>query len=266
MQEEISLFIPGRLAILGELSDWVSDYKKINNSIIPGETIAAGINKGIYAVVKKSETFNFCYNKEAIQIKMENRSLEKIAKSSNFYSYVASVALYMNKNYNVSGIDIKIRYMTLPIKKGLSSSAAVSVLTAKAFNIIYNLNLQYDEIMKIAYEAERYALSKCGRLDQICAKGLKVSHLIFNEDNLEIKSIEVKKNMNYVIADLNGKKDTKKILSSLHSCFPFPKNETQEKVKQMLCEENKKIVHNGLKAIENGNLEELGKIMNKYQE
>jgi galactokinase len=171
----------------------------------------------------------------------------------------------MKKKYNVSGIEINVRYMNLPIKKGLSSSAAICVLTARAFNILYNLGLNRNEIMKIAYESERYALSKCGRLDQICATKLSISHIIFDDDKLIIHPVKVKRKMNYVIVDLNGKKDTKKILSTLHSCFPFPKNEIQEKVKRMLCEENKKIVNNAKEAIENDNLERLGKIMTESQ-
>ena len=262
----IGIFVPGRVSIIGELSDWVSDYKKYNDQIIPGEVIAMGIDKGIYANASKSSDFIFEYNNQKIKIKdMKEIELDKIARSQDFFSYVASVALYMKRNYNVSGINIKVMYMTLPIKKGLSSSACVSVLVAKAFNLIYNLNLNFMDIMEIAYKSERYALSMCGRLDQICAKGLGVSHIIFNENDLVINPVRIKENMHMVICDVNGFKDTKNILNFLHSCFPIPKTKEEENVKRMLCEDNKIIIDNGLKALEKGDIFEFGKIMTKAQ-
>lgn len=266
LDEEINLFVPGRISIIGELSDWVCEYKGINPSIVCGEAIAAGIDKGIYATVKKSKQFIFEMDHHTFSIDMDNKKLEEKAKSNDFFSYISAVAFYMNQNYEVSGINVRIRAMTLPIQKGLSSSAAISVLIAKAFNELYDLGLEFYEIMKIAYESEHIALSKCGRLDQICARGLSLSHLVFNEDSLDIRNVSVKRKLHFVVSDLNGKKDTKNILATLHSCFPFPKNEQQEKVKRMLCEENKLVVTEALRCIDAGDLEGLGKIMSQSQQ
>lgn len=265
LNEEINLFVPGRISIVGELSDWVCDYKDINKSIVCGEAIAAGIDKGIYATAKKSDKFIFHIYDEIFEIEMNNIELKKVAQSDSFYSYVCAVALYMNRNYDIGGIEVNIRCMTLPIKKGLSSSAAICVLIAKSFNILYDLDLEFYELMKIAYESEHLALSKCGRLDQICAKGLSMSHLVFNKDSLDINKVSLKSKLHFVIADLNGKKDTKKILSSLHSCFPFPKNKIEEKVRTMLCEDNKKIVDTAIEALDSGDIEKLGKVMTYSQ-
>lgn len=264
--EYTNLFVPGRVSIIGELSDIVVDYKKENSTITPGEVIAGGIEKGIYATATLSKDFIFEFNNETFTIKNMNLTqLKKTAKSNCFYSYVSSVAYYMKKNFKTSGISIKVLHMTLPIQKGLSSSASVCVLVTKAFNKLYNLNLEYNDIMEIAYQAERFALSMCGRLDQICAKGLGVSHIIFHEDKLEVNKINVSKELNFVIADLNGFKDTKKILSTLHSCFPFPKTPEEESVKYTLCEGNHHLVNEAIKAIENGDSKYLGEILIQAQ-
>lgn len=263
--EEYNLFVPGRLGIVGELSDWVCDYKIENDSIVYGEAIAVGIDKGIYATVKKSDKFIFRFNNETFQVEMDNVKLNKYAKSDSFYSYICAVALYMNKNYDIGGINIEIRCMTLPIKKGLASSASISVLVAKSFNVVYDLGLEFYEIMKIAYESEHLALSKCGRLDQVCAKGLGLSHFVFCKDSLYINQIDLKSKLYFVIADLNGKKDTKNILSTLHSCFPFPKNKVEEKVKELLCEKNKSIVKEMIYCMKNGDLEKIGRLMSYSQ-
>jgi len=53
--------------------------------------------------------------------------------------------------------------------KGLSSSAAVCVLVARAFNYFYNLNLTVRGEMYYAYVGERETGSLCGSLDQAVA-------------------------------------------------------------------------------------------------
>ena len=82
---------------------------------------------------------------------MDEQELKRIAKSGSFFCYCAGVASYMLEWYKVGGVRIKITDMTLPIKSGLSSSAAICVLVARAFNLLYNLNLNTLGEMNIAY-------------------------------------------------------------------------------------------------------------------
>ena len=56
--------------------------------------------------------------------------------------------------------------MDLPIKSGLSSSAAICVLVARAFNEMYELQLNTMGEMNIAFYGEQRTPSRCGRLDQ----------------------------------------------------------------------------------------------------
>jgi galactokinase len=55
---------------------------------------------------------------------------------------------------------------SLPVKKGLSSSAAVCVLVARAFSHAYGLACSTRDEMEMAYLGERTTPSKCGRMDQ----------------------------------------------------------------------------------------------------
>ena len=59
--------------------------------------------------------------------------LEAAAKGE-FFSYACGVAYEMTQKYRVRGIVIDNYKTDLPIKKGLSSSAALCVLVARAFN------------------------------------------------------------------------------------------------------------------------------------
>ena len=53
----IDLFVPGRLCIMGEHSDWAGKYRNVNNKIEKGYAIVTGIEEGIYARVKASSKF-----------------------------------------------------------------------------------------------------------------------------------------------------------------------------------------------------------------
>ena len=50
--KKIELFVPGRLCLLGEHSDWAGKYRNVNNRINKGYALVTGIEEGIYANVK----------------------------------------------------------------------------------------------------------------------------------------------------------------------------------------------------------------------
>lgn len=57
MGKLIELFVPGRLCLFGEHSDWAGKYRNINEKIGKGFAIVTGIEEGIYATVTESEKF-----------------------------------------------------------------------------------------------------------------------------------------------------------------------------------------------------------------
>ena len=57
-------------------------------------------------------------------------------------------------HYHVQGLEIDNYYTDLPVQKGLSSSAAITVLCARAFNRVYDLKLTIRGEMDIAYHGE----------------------------------------------------------------------------------------------------------------
>lgn len=263
--EKLDLFVPGRLSLLGGLSDLASPYLSINKELKHGMAIACGINKGIYATVSKSEFLEFKMEDKEIKHLMNEEDLLKEAQSGSFYSYIAGTVLYVMQKCNVKGLKINVNKMDLPIKKGLSSSAAICVLIVKAFNELYNLSLTIDEIREFAYEGEHLALSKCGRLDQVCALGESLVKIDFYENYATTEEIKVKEELNMVVADLKAQKDTRKIMNDLNNCFPFVKNENQKAVHEMMGIKNQKLVKEAQICIENGNKERLGKILQEAQ-
>ena len=268
----MKLFVPGRLCLFGEHTDWAGHYRTMNADIKPGAAIVTGIEQGIYAEVEKSSTFEMYSSAPEINdvwqdfsCRMDEAELKHIAKSGSFFCYCAGVASYMLEWYKVGGVRIRITSMTLPMKSGLSSSAAICVLVARAFNLLYNLNLNTLGEMNIAYVGELRTSSRCGRLDQACAFGVKPNLMTFDGDEIEVRSLNVKKHLYWVFADLCAEKDTIKILSDLNKAYPFPNTDAEKAEHEALGEQNLDIIERATKFMAEGNAEALGKLMTEAE-
>ena len=269
--KRISLFMPGRLCLFGEHTDWAGTYMSQNSEVVEGQAIVSGINLGIYADAYVSENFkismiNDIGDKVSLECDMNIKILKDKALEPILFSYCCGVAAYMVENYQVGGIEIIISKTTLPMKKGLSSSAAICCLVAKAFNDLYDLHISTRGIMQIAYRGELLTGSRCGRLDQACAYGERPVLMHFSYNEIEVDKIRVGSNLYWVVADLCAGKDTKKILAYLNKAYPFATGKVEEKVQEALGVDNHRIITKACKAIEEGNSEELGKVMIEAQE
>ena len=52
----MNLFVPGRICLFGEHSDWAGGYRRINAAIEKGHAIIVGTNQGVYGEVKAHPT------------------------------------------------------------------------------------------------------------------------------------------------------------------------------------------------------------------
>ena len=48
----MKIFVPGRICLMGEHSDWAGGYRRINADIEKGYALIAGTNQGIFAEVE----------------------------------------------------------------------------------------------------------------------------------------------------------------------------------------------------------------------
>ena len=94
----------------------------------------------------------------------------------------------------------------LPARKGLSSSAAVCVLTARAFNRVYDLKLSARGEMDLGYQGEITTPSQCGKMDQCCAFGTRPVLMRFDGDKLECEELTLRSPLYLVIVELKGTK------------------------------------------------------------
>jgi len=191
------------------------------------------------------------------------QALSDAAKDSGeFFRFCAGVAHEFIEQRNItSGLHLKITKMDLPLRKGVSSSAAVCVLIAKAFSTVYQLGLSHRELMEIAYRGERLTGSPCGRMDQACVYGQTPVLLTFDStDKIQISQIFPKQNLYMFFVDLGGRKDTEQILKDLRLAYLI-----NSQLQQALGSDNKKIIDQAHKLLESGNIEGLGYLMTKAQ-
>ena len=266
------LFVPGRLCLFGEHSDWAGGYRRADESITPGHCMAIGTDQGIYAsalphrdqlIIRSASMDGKLIDSQ--QIKMDELELLKAAESGGFFSYCAGVAYYMLKDYNVGGLEIDNR-MNLPMGKGLSSSAAICVLTARAFSHAYNLGLTRRQEMEYAYKGEILTPSECGRMDQVCAYGETPVFLTFDGDRMEIEEIFPQQPIYMAIADLKKAKNTKKILADLNYHFIKESGKIRDNLRDALGDGNREILMKAKEALAEGDSEELGRLMNQAQQ
>ncbi|MEN4042125.1 MAG: sugar phosphate nucleotidyltransferase [Anaerolineaceae bacterium] len=268
----MNIFVPGRICLLGEHSDWAGGYRRINADIENGYAIICGTNQGIYATVEPHPTAlvlsSVTDDGEIIrsdEIPMERQALLREARQGGFFSYMAGVAYQVLIHYRVRGLVINNYHTDLPIKKGLSSSAAICVLTARAFNRIYDLKLTVRGEMELAYQGEITTPSRCGRMDQGCAFGSRPVLMTFDGDRVDTDELTVGKNMHFVIVDLKAQKNTMEILNRLNRCYPVAENEMEQNVQKLLGPINKQIVHQAVDALQAGDAANLGALMVESQ-
>jgi UTP-glucose-1-phosphate uridylyltransferase/mevalonate kinase len=264
----MKLFVPGRICLFGEHTDWAGGYRRINGDIEKGYTIIAGTNQGLYADVKPNPAkliFRSELYKEPFEVPMNRELLLAEAQKGGIFSYIAGVAYQVLTHYRVHGLEIDNYKTDLPVKKGLSSSAAITVLVARAFNRIYDLKMTVRGEMEFAYQGEITTPSRCGRMDQGCAYGNRPVMMTFDGDRIDVEEITVAKDLHFVIVDLCAGKDTREILSKLNHCFPFAENDLQRGVQRYLGSISAGITHEAFDALKRGDAALLGGLMKKSQ-
>jgi galactokinase len=268
----VRLFVPGRICLFGEHSDWAGGHRRSNPSLEKGYTLICGTDQGIHADVlsnpttlRLTSTTPDGTSRGPHDIPMAPDALIAEAQRGGFWSYAAGVAFQVASRFPVGGLSINNYRTDLPIRKGLSSSAAICVLVARAFNRVYDLGLTIRDEMELAYQGEITTPSRCGRMDQGCANGKRPLLMTFDGDQLEIDRVRVGDEVYLVLVDLNAQKDTQKILSNLNRCYPFAGNDVQRDVQRLLGPVNRRIVGEAAEALEAGDAERLGALVREAQ-
>jgi len=268
--QQVSLFVPGRLCLFGEHSDWAAEY-----GLHRGFCLVIGTDQGLSASADRSDSFvvetlipdkNGRPTGRTRQMSCPWRAgtLAEAAKDQDeFFRYAAGVAYQLCGHKSVTGgLDLRITGMDLPLRKGVSSSAALCILVAQAFNDVYQLRLFPHELMELAYLGEKMTGSQCGRMDQACIYGKTPVLLTFDKSaDIKVEPIFPRNDVHMFFVDLAGKKDTVKILSDLQNAYLKSPD-----LQQALGRENERIMRQAFAAVGAGDAERIGALMTEAQQ
>lgn len=268
-RHQVPLFVPGRLCLFGEHSDWAAEY-----GIHRGFCLVTGTDQGLSSTARADDSFVVetlipdqygrpSGRKRQMSCPWSPEMLMSAARDQDeFFRYCAGVAHEMSSHPKVTGgLDLRITAMDLPLRKGVSSSAAVCILVARAFNETYQLGMFPHELMETAYRGEKLTGSQCGRMDQACIYGKTPVLLTFEKSqDIRVEPIFPARDVYIFFVDLAGRKDTVRILADLQAAYP-----TTPALQGALGPENERIMRRAYLAVGTGDAEEIGRLMNEGQ-
>lgn len=174
--EQIHLFrAPARINVIGEHVDYLGGY------VLP-----AAIDFQVCVSIRKNSLE---------KIRLYSEQYKEVAtcdnpvydKSHLWANYVYGVVDELRKEgFRISGFDMAIDG-NIPQGAGLSSSAALEVVTGYALSQLFQLEISKEKIALIGQAAENHFVGmKCGIMDQyIIANGKKNQCILLNTDTLE---------------------------------------------------------------------------------
>jgi galactokinase len=178
-------FSPGRVNLIGEHTDYNGGF------VFP-----CALSFGIYCLVRKTDrkTVKFASVNMPFVAEVKVEDLNK-AIGKEWVNYPIGVfAQFMKKGLAFDkGADL-LFYGDVPTGAGLSSSAALEVVTGVMINDIYGFGIDKVELALMGQKAEHeYALVNCGIMDQfVSALGEKDHAIFLNCDTLAYDLVPVK--------------------------------------------------------------------------
>ena len=178
-------FSPGRVNLIGEHTDYNGGF------VFP-----CALSFGTYLLIRKNGE-KFVQFRSLNQPEVVKVTFDKLTErlENSWVNYPLGVfAQYVKRGVTFEeGFDIMI-WNDVPNGAGLSSSAALEVVTAYALNDQLGTGLSRTELAKIGQKAEHeFALVNCGIMDQFASANGKKDHAIFlNCDTLDFELVPVK--------------------------------------------------------------------------
>ena len=183
----MKIFVPGRICLFGEHSDWAGGYRRINADIERGYTLICGTNQGIHAEVEPhpnalvlTSTTN---DGEVIgpqKIPLEPKALLEEAQGGGFFSYAAGVAYQAPKQWiaerPASGMRRAQYRLPPPDDKGQPAELVVYFFPGTGGDVQSNIDRWYGQFRQPDGSATRAR----AKLRRLTVNGLKTTVLSVN--------------------------------------------------------------------------------------
>jgi galactokinase len=177
-------FSPGRVNLIGEHTDYNGGF------VFP-----CALSFGAYLLIRRTDrqTVRFASLNLPFEAEVAIADLNKKVGKEWVNYPIGVFAQFLKKGIKFEqGADILI-FGDVPNGAGLSSSAALEMVTAMAINETYEIGLERLELIKMSQKAEHeFAGVMCGIMDQFASGMGKANHAIFlNCDTLDYDLVPV---------------------------------------------------------------------------
>lgn len=178
-------FAPGRVNLIGEHTDYNGGF------VFP-----CALSFGNYCLIRRTDRPSVRFFSMNMKFEAEV-SVEDLDKpvGKEWVNYPIGVfAQFLKKGIKFErGADL-LFYGDVPAGAGLSSSAALEVVTAVAVNTVFGAGLPEIELVKMAQKAEHeFAGVMCGIMDQFASAMGRKDHAVYlNCDTLEYELVPLK--------------------------------------------------------------------------
>jgi len=184
-QAELVYFAPGRVNLIGEHTDYNG-----------GHVFPCALSFGTYMLLAKNDKKQLRFKSLNMPeiIALDINQLNPLGGNSWVNYPLGCIVQIIKRGFPLKeGWDILI-WGNVPAGAGLSSSAALEVVTACAFNDILGAGFDKTELAKIGQWSEHeFAGVNCGIMDQFASAQGKKDHAIYlNCDTLEFELVPVK--------------------------------------------------------------------------
>ncbi|WP_293306069.1 galactokinase [Pedobacter sp. UBA5917] len=275
-------FTPGRVNLIGEHIDY-------NGGLV----MPCAITLGTWVAIAPNNDNKFRFKSLNFEIETAVESNTINQKDGGLWTNypIGVINEFISDGKEIAGLDF-LFYGNIPIGSGLSSSASIEIATAYALNSYFNLGYDKLELVKIAKRVENDFIGlNSGIMDQFAvAFGEKNKAIVLDCETLKYKMVDVDLG-NYVLAIINTNKPREladsKYNERVAECQTALKQLNEEITLHYLCELNAEKfalhshlitdevilnrathvvkendrVHLAAKALNNGNLQEFGRLM-----
>jgi galactokinase len=188
---------PGRVNLIGEHTDYNDGF--VMPCAIDYQAVIACAKRddGVIRLI----SVDYDHVQDSFVVNQEIKPTE----DKLWANYMRGVVHFLKeKGYSFGGADIAITG-NVPLGSGLSSSAALEVVTGQAIKALYELDVTQSDLALIGQAAEHhFAGCKCGIMDQmISACGEKSHALLLDCRSLETKAVHIPDGVSIMIVNSN---------------------------------------------------------------
>ena len=193
-------FAPGRVNLIGDHTDYTG-----------GLVFPCGIDSGNLVLMRRTQDNHYRFASTNFDL-LAQLTKDQIGRTygDNWINYPLGVVdQFVKGGINIDGIDCLFSG-NVPNGAGLSSSAAIEVVTAFALNELFDCNLSLIELVHMSQAAENdFVGMQCGIMDQFAVAMAQEQHaMMLNCATLDYRQIPLKlQAYSIVLANTNQRRE-----------------------------------------------------------